>query len=97
MVLFARSARDSLERKMPHFVGNKYCLVAENSYWCLPRNQQQAVTPTGPSVQARTRAIVLKRLCFIERSRSIGRRSWQIWKRVGSFDPNAGIASLANF
>jgi hypothetical protein len=45
MVLFARFARDGLERKMPHFVSNKYCLVAENSYWCFPRNQQRAVTP----------------------------------------------------
>jgi ribosomal protein S27E len=48
MVLFARSARDSLERKMPHFVSNKYRLVAESSYWCFPRNQQRAVTPTRP-------------------------------------------------
>jgi len=46
-----------LERKMPHFASNKYCLVAENSYWCFPRNQQRAVTPKRPSVQARTRAI----------------------------------------
>ena len=41
-----------LERKMPHLADNKYCLVAENSCWCFPRNQQQAVSMAGPNAYA---------------------------------------------
>ena len=93
-VLFARSARDGLERKMPHFVSNKYRLVAENSCWCLPRNQQRAVTPTRPSVQARTRAIAPKRLRFIERYRNTGRRSWRISKREAASCLHSCLTSL---
>jgi len=50
--------------RMLRLVSNRYRLVAENSCWCFPRNQQQAVTLTRPSVQARTRAIAPKQPCF---------------------------------
>ena len=70
--------------RLPRGGSNQYGSVAENSCWCFPRNQQRAVTPTRPRVNARTRAIVPKRLCFIERSRNTGRRSWQIWNRAAA-------------
>ena len=65
--------------RISRLASNKYRSVAESSYGCSPRNQKQAVTRTRPRVLSR--AIVPKRLCFIERSRNTGRRSWQIWKQ----------------
>ena len=78
---------------MLRFASNKYRLVAETICWCFPRNQQQAVTPTRPSEEARTSAIAPKRLCCTERSRNTGRRSWPIWKRAVANCPPSCLTS----
>jgi hypothetical protein len=70
---------------------NYYRLLAEYSYWCSSRNQQQAVIPARP--RARTNAIVPKQPCFTERYRNTGRGSWQIWNQGAASCPASCLTS----
>ncbi len=54
---------------MLRFASNKYRLVAETTCWCFPRNQQQAVTLTRPSEEARTSAIAPRKIADSRASR----------------------------
>ena len=81
---------------MLRFAGNCFRPVADNSCWCFPHNQQQAVPRTRPRV--RMSAIDPKRFCFIERYRNTGRRFWPTWKQeAANFPPSCLTSSRRTF